>query len=654
MISALRQWRAPALVVVVAAVLAPMALRYIAPLGSLETKLQDIRIAALQPPEPPATGVVVVALDEETIAQFPYRSPIDRGFLADVITTLGQKGARAIGVDVIIDQPTETAKDARLRNAIAAAPVPVRFSYTASPRMVTAEQRAFLDTFIPPDRRVEATLLTDPFDGMVRRINPGGRIVNGQRVFDPRSPPGFVPAMVALAGGTPGQEPVAIAWRPRPDAHSPAIPTYSASYLRYVPDTFIRGKIVLVGAVLSMTDRHLTPLAIIDDGDLGHMPGVLIHAHGISQFLEGRRAPVVPLAWQVGAAGLFALLGVLASLLKKGVVFNLGAALLLAVLYWVGAILGYGYGLPMLPVLGPSFALGLSMWMMDLLIGRGERRQREFIQRTFSRYVSPAVVDELVRDPASATVVGKRREATFLFTDVAGFTTLSELLDPEALSEVLNAYLDGACSIILKHQGTIDKFIGDAIMAVFNAPVPQRDHVDRAVQCALDLDAYCEEFRARANATGIPIGVTRIGLHCGEAVIGNFGSHSRMDFTALGDTVNTAARTEGVNKYFGTRICCTEQIVNACPSRRFRKIGDIVLKGKHISTGLFVPIADEDDPSLIGDYADAYTQLQLEQGDAFARFDALVARFPHDPLARFHRDRLAAGARSTMVVMDDK
>ncbi|NBS94299.1 MAG: adenylate/guanylate cyclase domain-containing protein, partial [Betaproteobacteria bacterium] len=196
-----------------------------------------------------------------------------------------------------------------------------------------------------------------------------------------------------------------------------------------------------------------------------------------------------------------------------------------------------------------TLGLALSLWMMDTLIGGAERKQRQFVQGAFSRYVSPDVVNQLVENPEALAVKGDRRELSFIFTDVAGFTTLSEGLSAEKLSETLNAYLDGACQIILESKGTIDKFIGDAIMTIFNAPIPQDDHAERAVRCALAIDAYAEDFRKRYNAEGIPIGVTRIGIHSGPAVIGNFGSQQRMDFTALGDTVNTAARTEGVNKY---------------------------------------------------------------------------------------------------------
>jgi class 3 adenylate cyclase len=293
--------------------------------------------------------------------------------------------------------------------------------------------------------------------------------------------------------------------------------------------------------------------------------------------------------------------------------------------------------------------------MMDTVIGGAERKQRQFVQGAFSRYVSPDVVNQLVDNPEALTVQGTRREVSFIFTDVAGFTTLSEGLTAEKLSETLNAYLDGACQIILEMRGTIDKFIGDAIMTIFNAPIPLEDHCERAVRCALAIDAYAEDFRKRYNANGIPIGVTRIGIHCGPAVVGNFGSHQRMDFTALGDTVNTAARCEGVNKYFGTRICATQPIVDQCKTVRFRPIGDVVLKGKTEAVTLYNPVTDEYAASpAYSHYMDVYTLLKAEDHKGADAIRALKARYPEDALIDFHLDRVESGLCTARVVMEDK
>ena len=180
------------------------------------------------------------------------------------------------------------------------------------------------------------------------------------------------------------------------------------------------------------------------------------------------------------------------------------------------------------------------------------------------------------------------------------------------------------------------------------------------MQCALALDVYAETFRKKQNALDIPIGETRIGVHTGFATIGNFGSHSRMDYTALGDTVNTAARTEGVNKYFGTRVCCTQQTVQQAPEQRFRKIGDVVLKGKIEAVGLFVPVTqDEFDSDLNVDYQAFYSILQKADATAMtpeaqASALALAERYPADPLFQFHLQRLHAQVFGVVVRMEDK
>jgi class 3 adenylate cyclase len=288
-------------------------------------------------------------------------------------------------------------------------------------------------------------------------------------------------------------------------------------------------------------------------------------------------------------------------------------------------------------------------------LGSAERKQRKFVQGAFSRYVSPAVVKQLVDNPESLKISGVKRDLTFIFTDIAGFTTLSEKLSPEKLAEVLNAYLEGGCEIILRHSGTVDKFIGDAIMSIFNAPIEQADHVSRGVRCALELDAFAERFRIAQNAVGVPLGHTRLGVHSGPAVIGNFGSKFRMDFTALGDTVNTAARTEGVNKYFGTRICCTEAVVAQCPDLHFRPIGEVVLKGKLTGVVLYNPVSDKEalDP-LHSQYLEVYNLLRTDNPNAKEAVFQLHHDYPYDPLTSFHFDRVNAGLVSSRVVMEDK
>lgn len=641
----LKAYRTAALVAVLAAFAATMALR-IGFVGHLEDVTRDIRVATAAP-MPQQKDIVIAGLTEETVTQFAYRSPVDREFLANLIKTLEAKGAREIGVDVLFDQPTEPAKDELLKKTIRETKTPLLISYSNSKNVVNDDQLAYLNDFVPERLRAGANLARDPFDDSVRWIFPGET--------EPGMPLGFVRKAVALLGiKTPKTQPE-IAWRPRPDSETPAFPLYPSHTIAFLPDEWFKGKIVLIGAVLSITDRHRTPLAVVDDGDEGNMPGITVMAHGISQVLEGRSVDRLNPGFEIAITVMFALIGVGLGVLKKGAAFSFSVGGILIASYIAVAMIGYSRGIPLVPVLAPTIALMLSLWLMDVLIGGAERKQRQFIQGAFSRYVSPAVVDQLVDDPTALSIKGDRREVTFIFTDIASFTTLSEGLTSEKLSEVLNAYLDGACAIILKYQGTIDKFIGDAIMAIFNAPIAQPDHAERAVKCALELDVYAEAFKKEQNAAGIPIGVTRIGIHTGIATVGNFGSATRMDFTALGDTVNTAARTEGVNKYFGTRICVTEESVSACPNLKFRPIGDVVLKGKTKPVGLFSPVSEADAATNVtADYMAAYALLKAEDPQGIEAFKALGVQYPDDAIIAYHGRRIAAGATSTLIVLEDK
>lgn len=634
-------------VVMAAALFATLATRYVTFLASLENVASDIRVAALQPYQASSTDIVIVAITEDTLSNFAYRSPIDRAFLANLLLELERKGARLIALDVLLDQATEKIKDEYLKKTLRAIKVPLIVSYTDTPSVVTSSQLSYLNDFVPSKLRAAANLATDPFDGTVRWIFPGEE--------DPEKPKGFARKAAELIGLSTSAELVEIAWKPMPDTQTLAFPIFPSHAVAELPNDWFAGKIVLVGAVLSITDRHRTPMASVYDDDRGRMSGVLVQAHSLAQFVEGRQAFKLSIQWALLVSLVLAMCGLLIGLLKKGIVFNALSGIFLTAVFWLGSMIGFRYGLPMLPLVGPTLALALSLWMMDVLMGSAERQQRQFIQGAFSRYVSPIVVEQLVENPESLSISGERRQLTFIFTDIEGFTTLSEKLSAEKLSEVLNSYLDGACTIILRHGGMIDKFIGDAVMSIFNAPLPQPDHLVRAVRCALELDAYAEAFRIQQNIAGVPFGKTRLGIHSGPAVMGNFGSQSRMEFTALGDTVNTAARTEGVNKYFGTRLCCTDVVAAECPGMRFRPIGDVVLKGKLTGVELFNPVSDAEAASeLFRRYLDVYALLKTADVKAPEAVRELHQDFPDDALTRFYFERVNSGLYTNRVVMEDK
>jgi class 3 adenylate cyclase len=303
----------------------------------------------------------------------------------------------------------------------------------------------------------------------------------------------------------------------------------------------------------------------------------------------------------------------------------------------------------LLPLAAPTAACVLSFGGGSALAAWRERGAKRFIRDAFARFVSPEVVKRLQADPSKLELGGERRMLSFIFTDVAGFTTLAEGLPPHDLVLLLNTYLDGMSQIVLDHGGTIDKYIGDAVVAFFGAPLDQPDHAARAVACALALDRFAEGFRAAHPR----FGTTRIGVHSGEAVVGNFGGAARIDYTAMGDTVNTAARLEGANKFFGTRVLISGSTVSA--DAGLRPVGEVVFKGKSEAVPVFTPVTDVTAAEARrARYVLAYRSLKAGEEGALAAFQSLAEEDPEDGLVAFHLRRLARGERGVTIKLEEK
>jgi len=228
-------------------------------------------------------------------------------------------------------------------------------------------------------------------------------------------------------------------------------------------------------------------------------------------------------------------------------------------------------------------------------------------------------------------------------------------MDSADLAVMLNAYLDGMTDIVLKHDGMVDKFIGDAVFAIFNAPLDLADHAQKAVECMLAMDRFTENFRKTQKERGVAFGVTRIGVHTGVAVVGNFGSQARFTYTAQGDAVNTASRLEGINKYFGTRLCVSDATRLLCHDIVFRPLASVVLKGKTEAIDLWEPLQDGGaDSDFLAAYGAAFDRLKAGAPEAAALFAALAAGHPHDPCVKLHVERLKHGAKDAKMVMTEK
>jgi adenylate cyclase len=282
-----------------------------------------------------------------------------------------------------------------------------------------------------------------------------------------------------------------------------------------------------------------------------------------------------------------------------------------------------------------------------------EKSQAERAQATLSRYFSPNVVATLAGDPDCLSPGGDRREATFLFTDLADFTPLVESSESDLVVELLNAYLDGVARVIFDHGGTVMKIVGDAVHAIFGAPVENPDHAAQAVACALAVDDFAMKFRAAKQAEGIALGVTRIGINTGAAIIGNFGGDHFFDYTAYGDAVNIAARLEQANKIIGTRICAGESVVAKIGGFRGRPVGTLLLKGKSVSLRAYEPLTEARaaEPATAG-YEAAFELLEAQDPKARQAFAALVGQYDEDPLTMFHLGRLLGGESGVEIAFD--
>ena len=617
------------------------------PIEAVENDLADMRVAILNAEQPQHPEIVIAMISESTFAHLRQRTPVDRAFLADLIAALDQGGSRAIGIDLFFGETTDPEKDRRLIDTLNAVGTPTVLAWADSksaPGIIAPWQdeawsgfRAAITNPLVSDGL--GILLHDARDQVVRSIF----LARGSDGEDP----GFAPALAVATGHPPPESwlPRGLAYygRPRPDqpaflqipaeSLNPAVPIL---WERIQP--LVQDRIVLIGLDVVAQDRHLTPFALLPEQQ-GGTPGVVVHAHALAQMLSDSAPPSRPqwlsllLATAVALAGGFAA-HIPGNSWVKGVLLFLGPLTVMA----LGFILFAGANV-MLHILAPSLGYIVAFILTELGMEASQRREIRLLGGAFARYVSPAVISQLRRDPSRLRAGGEEREITVLLTDLAGSVSLGESVPADRFVTLLNGYLDGISRIILAHDGTIDKFIGDAVMALFGAPLDQSDHASRAVHCALAIDAFTTEYSARLKSQGIDFGHTRIGVHSGTAVVGNFGGETRFNYTAIGQVTNICARLEAANKQLGTRLCVSEDTVRLCSDIAFRPIGRIQLRGVATPIAIFLPdavsgLADE------SRYRAAYAILEAGNPKAADAFNDLAATHPDDPLVALHGERL--------------
>ena len=287
---------------------------------------------------------------------------------------------------------------------------------------------------------------------------------------------------------------------------------------------------------------------------------------------------------------------------------------------------------------------------------RQARQRQATAERAYaslSRYFSPNLAQRLASDAGAVDLTGQRREIAVLFTDIANFTALVETLEPDVLGPLLNEYLTGMTDIVFAHDGTVAKIVGDALHVLFGAPGEQPGYAAQAVACALALDEYAQSFRERCRNKGIALGITRIGVHAGPALVGNFGGGRFFDYTAYGDTVNVAARLEAANKQLGTRICVSATLADKVADFCGRPVGDLLLRGRTGTMRAFEPLPRRQyDATPTKAYLGAFAKMEANDPGAIAAFASHVGTEPDDQLASFHLKRLLNGAAGARIAME--
>jgi len=401
----------------------------------------------------------------------------------------------------------------------------------------------------------------------------------------------------------------------------------------------IAGDIVLVGtSATGLSDIVATPLNPFE-------PGVSIYAQAVEQMLLG--VFLDRPAWLAAAELVTAI--VLAAGLVVACAWQCalwGLAALVATVALAPAAAWYAYTVRHLLADPTLVCIAAVLAVIATVIARYFVIERDGIRlkRAFSQFLAPALVEQLVQRSWRVQLDGEPREISCLFTDLEGFSDFAEHARPEQLVAILNAYLDSLCSIAMDHGGTIVKLIGDAVHVIFNAPVDQPDHAKRAVACATAMDAFAVQFSAEQRRRNIPFGSTRIGVNTGYAIVGNFGGHRRFDYSAYGDTVNTAARLEAVNKILGTRICVSRSTVEQCGSGTFRPVGSLVLRAKAESIDIFEPIdGSAAEAPWLSSYLEAFSAFSAGSSRGREMMLAYAASRPADPIGRLIARKISDG-----------
>ena len=547
-----------------------LSLRVTTPLERLEFSTRDT-LMRLRGVRPPHEAIVIVAVDDFSFNWTNQQWPWPRAYLAEIVNWLNDAGARVIGLDILLFEPDDDPEgDAALAAALAESRAAVAIVQTfISQDVVTLKQplpiyRETLDgvgitSILLDEDAISRTIQAYDYSAYDERYYYNWAFLVAGLYLGVEPPSAPYPTNLTFNGQTVplNRSQLMINFA----GPAGTYPTYSAARvpLGDYPSEAFRDKIVLIGATtVTLQDVYPTPFSVRD-----RTPGVEIVANAVATLLTGQYLRVPP-PWVTLV--IIVAMAALASLINRSprpsvtiIVMGIGMLIYVVIYYVVFAHLGW-----YLPITGPELMLFLGVVLPTLEQAVSQELEKRRVRNLFIRFISPEMVDQLLATQ-DITSLNKRANLTILFSDIRGFTTLSEKLTPEEVVALLNPYLEAMTDVIYQHGGTVDKYEGDAIVAFFGEPVPYFDHALRAVQAAVDMRIVLENLRERWRAEGrlhykFEIG---IGLNTGEAFVGLLGSAQRINYTVIGDNVNLAARLQDLTKVYAWPIIISESTADA-------------------------------------------------------------------------------------------
>jgi adenylate cyclase len=544
----------------------------------LELKGYDIFHLFKKTTHPPE-DIVIVAIDEPSFAEIGKQWPWPRSIHAKLIDVLKKEGASVIGFDILFSEPSQLNEDTILADSIKKA----GNVCLASDIEVLSNKKYIQEIVIEPLQKLK----TGAFTGLVSLYIDRDNIV--REFYSAKEDKILFADQIARIHSKevfPIPENALISYVGPPGSFTTVSYYQALNPSVFLPENFFTDKIVIVGMLLKSVlepgkphpDTFATPFLISKNRRL--MSGVEIQANMVYDFLRGT---FITRLNRFKTIVLFLIIGLVSSFLQLRwrPVFN-G---LLTVLFCTGYLATSFYILqterlwtPTLSIILP-FLLSYAVFGIDAYI-QTEKKRRE-LKRAFSHYLSPTIIETVLHNPENLKLGGEKVEATILFSDIANFTKMSEMMPPEEVSRMLNRYFDEMVKIIFQYNGTVDKFIGDAVMAFWGAPLTDPDHALNACRTAIAMQERLKLLREEMKRERLPDIYIRIGINTGVVIVGNMGSSELFSYTVLGDTVNLAQRLETANKEMGTSIIISKSVYkNVAAHVKVQPLGIIHVKGK--------------------------------------------------------------------------